>query len=117
MLCVAEDREPEPIADNVYTCAFADNAVGSYDVSVLFDNVERSSGDRNNGQYQAGLAIVCDYGDYTQASSFSKISRGDLYMVSNLGVRVVYPLFHIEVINAKLRYSCSLDLDMPPAGP
>ena len=78
---LAEDRDPEPIADNVYMCALADFPAGSYNVSVFLDNNERSGGDRNNGLYQAGLAIVYDCDDYLEASLFSKDANGTLHMV------------------------------------
>ena len=79
---LAEDRDPEPIAETVYTCALADFPAGSFNVSVFLDNIERSGGDRNNGQYQAGLAIVYDYDDYLEASLFSRDAFGTLHMVS-----------------------------------
>jgi len=78
---LAEDRDPEPIAENVYKCALADFPAGSYNVSVFLDNIERSGGNRNNGLYQAGLAVVYDYDDYLEASLFSKDAFGTLHMV------------------------------------
>jgi hypothetical protein len=78
---LAEDRDPEPIADNVFACALADFPAGSYNVSVFLDNLERSSGSQNSGSYQAGLAVVYDYDNYLEASLFSKDANGTLHMV------------------------------------
>jgi len=87
---IAEGCGPEPIADNVFTCILTDISAISSNTSVLLDNIERSGGNRNNAQCQAGLAIVCDF---MEASLFSEVSHGNLYMVSNnLSIRAVCPM-------------------------
>jgi len=84
-----EDCNPaEPTTNSILPCIFADFPAGSYTVGVLLDSIERSGGDQNDGQFQAGLAIVYDYDDYLEASLLSQTSHGNLYMVSTLAFGV-----------------------------
>ena len=78
---LAEDRDPEPIAENILACAVADFPAGSYNVSIFLDNYERSSGNQNSESEIAGLAVVYDNDDYLEASLFSKDAFGTLHMV------------------------------------
>jgi len=78
---LAEDRDPEPIAENILACAVADFPAGSYNVSVFLDNYERSSGNQNSASEQAGLAIVYDNDNYLESSLFSRDASGILHMV------------------------------------
>ena len=77
-----EDRNPAPIATDLYQCGLGDFMAGSYNVSVYMANTMRTTGaSANSALYVPGLAAVYDEDGYLEPGLFATDGSGSLHMV------------------------------------
>ena len=76
-----EDREADPIAEDVISCALGDFSAGSYNVSLYHRNDKRTGGSLNSDNFIPGLAVVYDSSGFIEPGLFSRDARGVLHMV------------------------------------
>jgi hypothetical protein len=80
-IVMQEDRNPDPIVEDVFKCALADFSAGSYNVSVYMSNSQRAGGNKDSSVFIPGLAVVYDTDGYYEESLLSRDSAGTLHMV------------------------------------
>ena len=71
-----EDFNPDPISENVFSCALGDFEAGSYNVSIYMSNDKRSGGDTDSEYFVAGLVDVYDTDGYFEPRLFSRDAQG-----------------------------------------